>query len=79
MSLKERIESQDSAFYWAQAYCKRLYICLLYKAGEITLEEATEMGEHRDAKAFLKFTETQMQSGRELKVKYDTAKVQRTG
>lgn len=62
--------AEDYVGYWADIYSKRMSVLLLYKMDEITLDEAVEMGNHRDAQAFLSFIEAQINTARRLKTDF---------
>jgi hypothetical protein len=63
-------KAEDRVGYWADIYSKRMSVLLLYKMDEITLDEAVEMGNHRDSQAFLNFVEAQMNTARRLKADF---------
>lgn len=47
----------------------RLYVSLLYAAGDITVDEAVKLGDHKDAAAFLKYHKNALESAQEFKAR----------
>lgn len=60
---------KDTVGHWANKYSNRLLLVIMYKAGEMTLEEIVATNEFKYPDDFLRFAETQMEYGRRLKSK----------
>jgi hypothetical protein len=60
---------KDTIGHWANKYSNRLLLTIMYKAGEMTLEEVIATTEFNHPDEFLRFVETQLEYGRRLKGK----------
>jgi hypothetical protein len=63
---------KETVGHWANKYSNRLLLVLMYKAGEMTLEQVIATDEFKHPDEFLKFVETQLEYGRRLKNKVTT-------
>lgn len=54
-----------------QLYSKRMLACLMYALGEVGLEQAIKIGEHKNVEAFLTFYKNRICEGQKLKVKFN--------
>ncbi len=61
------MRNKNAVGYWANLYGDRLLALLLLAKGEITNEQAVSIGDFTDVDGMMKFMETQIKRGHELK------------
>lgn len=66
---ERRLNERSEIHRWTTKYTDRIQLSLLYLAGELSVEDAVRIGEHKDADTFLQFTETQKNYAKRLVLK----------